>query len=163
MTIEPTRAAPAAEAPTEHDRAASPRIRIRWGWFFGCIALGLAAIVTGWFLVSPASRLGYVGGVLAGIGTTLLLVGIVVLLERRIVDTAVKVVQDANAEARNRTNAEVRAQIRDFEDRVAGLWETGGPPAAAAEETLRMSEEFTKRVVDAYTDDGGAPSSTPAD
>ncbi|RXZ49422.1 hypothetical protein ESP57_10960 [Agromyces fucosus] len=139
------------------DGSVPPRIRIRWGWFFGCIVLGLAAIVAGWFLVSPASRLGYVGGVLAGIGTTLLLVGVVVLLERRIVGSAVKVVQDATKEARIRTNEEVRAQIRDFEDRVAGIWETG-TPAAAAEETLRMSDEFTKRVVDTYTDDGNARS-----
>lgn len=158
MSIEPTNeAATLAEDPAGGtDRSVPPRIRIRWGWFFGCIVLGLVAIITGWFLVSPASRLGYVGGVLAGIGTTLLLVGIVVLLERRIVDTAVKVVQDATMEARIRTNEEVRAQIRDFEDRVAGIWETG-TPTAAADETLRLSEEFTKRVVDAYTDDGGAP------
>lgn len=161
MTIEPTRAAPLAGEPAKPDDAVPPRIRIRWAWFFGCIALGLAAIITGWFLVSPASRLGYVGGVLAGIGTTLLLVGVVVLLERRIVGTAVQVVQDANAEARIRTNAEVRAQIRDFEDRVAGIWKTGRTPEAAAKEALRMSEDFTKRVVDAYTDDGGTPSSAP--
>lgn len=160
--MEPTGAAPFTGTPTLPDDAVPHRIRIRWAWFFGCIALGLAAIITGWFLVSPASRLGYVGGVLAGIGTTLLLVGIVVLLERRIVDTAVKVVQDANAEARIRTNAEVRAQIRDFEDRVAGIWKTGGTPEAAAEETFRMSEEFAKRVADAYTDDGDAPSRAPS-
>ena len=161
MSIEPTNeAATLAGHPTGGTAGSvPPRIRIRWGWFFGCIVLGLVAIITGWFLVSPASRLGYVGGVLAGIGTTLLLVGIVVLLERRIVDTAVRVVQDATMEARIRTNEEVRAQIRDFEDRVAGIWETGAPTTAAEEETLRLSEEFSKRVVDAYTDDGGAPPS----
>ncbi|WP_074260435.1 hypothetical protein [Agromyces cerinus] len=163
MTIEPTNeAATVAGATSERFDGPGPhRIRVRWGWFFGCVVLGLAAITAGWFLVSPASRLGYVGGVLAGIGTTLLLVGVVVLLERRIVDTAVQVVQDATNEARNKTNEEVRAQIRDFEDRVAGIWKTG-TPAAATEETLRMSEEFTKHVVDAYTDDGGPPSGTPS-
>ncbi|MFB9308098.1 hypothetical protein BJY17_002434 [Agromyces hippuratus] len=162
MTIEPTREATAsAGAQIGADAAVQPRIRIRWGWFFACIALGLAAIVTGWFLVSPASRLGYVGGVLAGIGTTLLLVGVVVLLERRIIDTAVRFVANATKDARARTNAEVRAQIRDFEDRVAAIWETE-TTAAAADETLRMSEEFTNRVVDAYTDDDGTPSGTPS-
>jgi hypothetical protein len=55
---------------------------------------------------------------------------------------------------------EVRAQIRDIEDRVAGIWETRTPPDAA-EETRRMSYEFTKRVVDAYTEAEGKPSGTP--
>lgn len=135
------------------------RVRIRWGWFLGCIVLGLAAITAGWFLVSPESRLGYVGGVFAGIGTTLLLVGIVVLLERRIVDSAVKVVQDATKEARDRADEAVRAQIRDFEDRVAGVWESGRPEDAAAQ-TRTMVDEFTKRVADVYTDGDGAASET---
>lgn len=135
------------------------RIRIRWGWFLGCIVLGLAAIITGWFLVSPESRLGYAGGVFAGIGTTLLLVGIVVLLERRIIGTAVRVVQDATKEARIRADEEVRAQIRDLEHRVAGLWESA-PPEDAAEQTRTMIDEFTRRVADAYTDgDEAAPES----
>ena len=160
MTTEPTIATGAAEDASigGTDGPIPPRIRIRWGWFFGCIALGLTAIITGWFLVPPESRLGYVGGVLAGIGTTLLLVGIVVLLERRIVDTAVKVVQDATQEARIRANHELRAQISDFEDRVAGIWESRTPRDAAAE-TRHMSEEFTKHVVDEYADDAGTPSS----
>ncbi|KRC61518.1 hypothetical protein ASE14_11730 [Agromyces sp. Root81] len=151
-------AATGVGAPSDRsDGPIPPRIRIRWGWFFGCIVLGLAAIVAGWFLVSPASRLGYVGGVLAGVGTTLLLVGIVVLLERRIVDTAVRVVQDANKAARIRANEELRAQISDFEDRVAGIWETRAPQDAA-EQTRRMSDEFTKRMVDGYAEDDETPS-----
>ncbi|MFC9561745.1 hypothetical protein [Agromyces sp. NPDC056965] len=158
MTTEPTiEAAAVADTTTgATDGALPPRIRIRWGWFLACVVLGLAAIVAGWFLVSPESRLGYVGGVFAGVGTTLLLVGIVVLLERRIVDTAVRVVRDAAKEARIRTNEEVRAQIRDFEDRVAGIWETA-TPESAAETTRRMSDEFTERVVDAYAGDDDAP------
>ena len=160
VTIEPTitSATVAVDPASGSEAPVQPRIRIRWGWFFGCIALGLTAIITGWFLVPPESRLGYVGGVLAGIGTTLLLVGIVVLLERRIVDTAVKVVQDATQEARIRANHELRAQISDFEDRVAGIWESRTPRDAAAE-TRHMSEEFTKHVVDEYADDAGTPSS----
>jgi len=162
VTTEPTiEAAAVAGTPTsEIEGPIPPRIRIRWGWFLGCIVLGLAAIIVGWFLVSPANRLGYVGGVLAGIGTTLLLVGIVVLLERRIIDTAVKVVRNATKEARIRTNEEVRAQIRDFEDRVADVWETA-TPENAAEETGRMIDEFTQRVVDAYTDDDETPPGRP--
>lgn len=165
MTTEPTiESAATADALTSGTEGSIPhRVRIRWGWFLGCVVLGVAAIAAGWFLVSPENRLGYIGGVLAGIGTTLLLVGVVVLLERRIIGTAVRVVQDATKEARVKTNEEVRAQIRDFEDRVARIWESGTPAAAAAEETLRMSEEFTKGVVDAYTDDEGAPPGTPAE
>jgi hypothetical protein len=73
----------------------------------------------------------------------------------------VRVVQDATKEARIRANEEVRAQIRDFEERVAGIWETR-TPQDAAEETRRMSLEFTKRVVDAYTEAEGKPSGTPS-
>ncbi|WP_448004895.1 hypothetical protein [Agromyces bauzanensis] len=157
MTTEPNIEAAAVEgAPTGGTGPISPRSRIRWGWFLGCIVLGLAAIIVGWFLVSPTNRLGYVGGVLGGIGTTLLLVGIVVLLERRIVDTAVKVVREATKEARIRTDEAVRAQVRDFEDRVARVWETA-TPENAAEETRRMIDQFTKRVVDVYTGDDQTP------
>ncbi|HET9778849.1 MAG TPA: hypothetical protein VFP81_06150, partial [Propionibacteriaceae bacterium] len=67
-----------------------PGSRIRWGWFLGCIASGLVAIVVGWLVAGPAGRMNYLPGVLANVGTTLLLVGIVVLLERRIVDNAVR-------------------------------------------------------------------------
>ena len=162
VSIEPANeAATLAEDPSGGTAGpVPPRIRIRWGWFLGCVVLGLAAIAAGWFLVSPDNRLGYVGGVLAGVGTTLLLVGVVVLLERRLVDTAVKVVQDATKEARVRANEEVRAEIRDFEDRVAGIWESRSPQDAA-EQTRRMSDEFTKRMVETYAEDEEPPG-TPA-
>ena len=164
MTTEPTieAAAAAPDAPTGGaERAVPARIRVRWGWFLGCIVLGLAAIVVGSLLVAPADRLGYFGGVLAGIGTTLLLVGIVVLLERRIIDTAVKVVQNAAKEARMRTNEAVRAQVRKLERGVADVWETA-TPENAAEETRRMIDEFTQRVVDEYTGDDETPSQRPS-
>ncbi|WP_448810225.1 hypothetical protein [Agromyces bauzanensis] len=154
MTTDPTiEAAAVTGGPTRATEGPTPpRVRIRWGWFLGCIVLGLAAIIVGWFLVSPANRLGYVAGVLAGIGTTLLLVGIVVLLERRIVGTAVKVIQDATKQARMRTEAEMHALVRDFDDRVAEVWETA-PSEQAAEETRRMTDQFRKRVADVYAGD----------
>jgi len=146
---------------TPADPAPPPTsLRIRWGWFFLCIVLGLAAITVGWLFVSSDNRLGYVSGVLGNVGTTLLLVGIVVLLERRIVDTAVKVVRNAAEEARVRTNEEVRAQVRDLEDRLAGVWKTA-TPEDAAEQTHRMTDEFTKRVVDEYTGEGEPPLAAP--
>jgi len=125
------------------------RFRIRWGWFIGCIVLGLSAITIGW-LVAPA--LGYLAGVLANVGTTLLLVGIVVLLERRIIDNAVRVVRSANAQ----TNEGLRAQIRDLEDRLAAVWEsaTAEDVARRKAETTRLTDEFTKRVVDEATGEG---------
>ncbi|MFE5670912.1 hypothetical protein ACFQ58_04785 [Agromyces sp. NPDC056523] len=137
-----------------------PRLRIRWGWFVGCIVLGLTAIVVGLVVAPAADRTAYLAGVLGGVGTTLLLVGIVVLLERRIVDTAVRVVRHAAEEARLRTDEAVRAQVRDLEDRLADLWATAATPedaAAKSEQTRRMTNEFTKRVVDEYTDEAGAP------
>jgi hypothetical protein len=48
--------------------------------------LGFPAIAAGRAIVTDAARTGYVVGVFGNVWTTLLLVGIVVLLERRIVD-----------------------------------------------------------------------------
>lgn len=136
------------------------RIRIRWGWFIGCIVLGLASILIGLLLAPAADRTAYLAGVLGAVGTTLLLVGVVVLLERRIVDTAVRAVRDAAEEARIRTDDAVRAQVRDLEDRLADLWATTETPEEARRkeaQTRRMTEEFTRRVVDEYEDEDGTP------
>jgi hypothetical protein len=125
------------------------RFRIRWGWFVGCIVLGLAAIVIGWFVAQAAAPLGYLAGVLANVGTTLLLVGIVVLLERRIIDNAVRLVRTANEQ----TNEAIRAQIQDLEDRVAAEWRSATAENVAEKkaETARLTDEFTKRIVDETT------------
>jgi hypothetical protein len=96
-----------------------PGFRIRWGWFLGCIASGLVAIVLGWSVAAPAGRLNYLAGVLANVGTTLLLVGIVVLLERRIVDNAVRKFRNATEEARARMRDDFRIEVQDFTDRVS--------------------------------------------
>jgi len=101
-----------------------PGFSIRWGWFLGCIASGLVAIVVGWFVAAPAGRTNYLPGVLANVGTTLLLVGIVVLLERRIVDNAVRKFRNAAEEARARMRDDFRIEVQDFTDRV----NAGGPP-----------------------------------
>ena len=132
------------------DAPLAARFRIRWGWFIGCIALGLSAILIGW-LVAPA--LGYLAGVLANIGTTLLLVGIVVLLERRIIDNAVRAVRGVN----ERSNEALRMQIRDLEDRLASLWESTSANDVARKkaETTRLTDEFTRRVVDRATGETG--------
>jgi len=124
----------------------TPVFRIRWGWFAGCIVLGLAAIVSGWLV---STNQGYLAGVLANIGTTLLLVGVVVLLERRIIDSAVHVVRSAN----ERSNEALRRQVRDLDDRIASIWESTGAddvPRKKAE-TTRLTDEFTRRVVDEAT------------
>lgn len=122
------------------------RFRIRWGWFVGCIVLGLAAVTIGWFVAPAAASLGYLAGVLANVGTTLLLVGIVVLLERRIIDNAVRVVRTANEQA----NEALRAQVQDLDDRIAAEWEsaTAENVAEKTAETVRLADEFTKRIVD---------------
>lgn len=122
------------------------RIRIRWGWFVACLVLGLTAILIGGLVAPAPARDGYLAGVLANVGTTLLLVGIVVLLERRIIDNAVRVVRRANEKA----NEALRAQIQDFEDRVAAEWAsaTADNVAEKKAETERLTDEFTKRLVD---------------
>ena len=97
-----------------------------------------------------AGRTGYVAGVLANVGTTLLLVGIVVLLERRIVDTAVRAVRNANDEARRAARDDFDAQMRDLEARIRTDW--GSVDAEA--EARRMADEYSRRLVDA--EGGGA-------
>lgn len=128
---------------------APTRIRIRWGWFVGCILLGLAAIIVGWLVVPAAAGRGYLAGVLANIGTTQLLVGIVLLLERRIVDNAARLVRTANAQA----NEAIRVQIQDLEHRLATEWEgaTAEDVGEKKAETTRLTDEFTKRIVDEAT------------
>lgn len=119
------------------------RFRIRWGWFVACIVLGLAAIAIGGF-VAPAAA--YLAGVLANVGTTLLLVGIVVLLERRIIDNAVRVVRTANQQA----NEAIRAQIKELDERLATEWESATLENLAEKKTAtaRLADEYTKRIVD---------------
>ncbi|MFF1632608.1 hypothetical protein [Leifsonia sp. NPDC058248] len=122
------------------------RVRIRWGWFIACILLGLAAILVGWLVVPASAGRGYLAGVMANVGTTLLLVGIVVLLERRIIDSAARLVRTANEQ----TNEAIRAQIHDLERRLATEWE-GATVENVGEkkaETTRITDEFTKRIVD---------------
>jgi hypothetical protein len=125
------------------------RIRIRWGWFVACLVLGLAAIAAGALAAPSGARLDYLAGVLANVGTTLLLVGIVVLLERRIIDSAVRVVRNANRQA----NEALRAQIQEFEDRVAAEWASTTAENLAEKKatTERLTDEFTKKVVDDST------------
>ena len=128
--------------------------RIRWGWFAACILLGSAGILIGMVVAPPEDRSGYLAGVLGGVGTTLLLVGVVLLLERRIIDSAVKVVRDAAEEARIRSDRVMREQVHDLEDRITDLWattETAEEVARKQEETSRMAHEFTERVVNEYT------------
>jgi hypothetical protein len=122
--------------------------RIRWAWIAACVVLGLGAIAAGRAIVPDAGRTGYVAGVLANVGTTLLLVGIVVLLERRIVDTAVRAVRNANDEARRAARDDLDAQIRDLEERIRTSW--GSVDAEA--EARRMADEYSRRIVDAEGD-----------
>jgi hypothetical protein len=106
--------------------------------------LGLAAIAAGWAIVLDANRTGYVAGVLANVGTTLLLVGIVVLLERRIVDTAVRAVRNANDKARHAARDDLDAQIRDLEERIRTSWRS-----LDEAEARRMTDEYSRRITDA--------------
>lgn len=133
------------------------RVRIRWGWFVGCILLGLLGILAGMALAPDANKAGYVSGVLGGVGTTLLLIGVVVLLERRIVDTAARVFRNVAEEAQERADREMRSQINDLEARLAKLWTTETTTAEDAarrqEMTRRLTDEFTKRVVDETAED----------
>jgi hypothetical protein len=136
-----------------------PGFRIRWGWFLGCIASGLVAIVVGWFVVAPAGRMNYLAGILVNVGTSLLLVGIVVLLERRIVDNALRKFRNAAEEARARMRDDFRIEVQDFSDRVSAEWAAASPEDVEPmkERTKRLSQEladnYSKELADSYVDE----------
>ena len=99
---------------------------------------------------------------LANAGTTLLLVGIVVLLERRIVDSAVRKFQNAAEEARAKMRDDFRLDVQEFTDRVSAEWATTSPEDVEAmkERTRRLAEELTDSYVAETTQayDGDATS-----
>ena len=129
--------------------ARPPGFRIRWGWFLGCVVAGLGAIVAGWLVATPAGRPDYLTGVLANAGTTLLLVGIVVLLERRIVDSAVRKFRNAADEARARLRDDFHQDVQEFSDRVSAEWVVTSPEDVEAmkERTRRLAAELTDSYV----------------
>jgi hypothetical protein len=146
-----TDAGPVTTEPAEVTAAEArpPGFRIRWGWFLGCVVVGLAAIVVGWLVASPAGRPDYLTGVLANAGTTLLLVGAVVLLERRIVDSAVRTFRNAAEEARAKMRDDFRSEVQEFSDRVSAEWATTSPEDVEAmkERTRRLAKELTDSYV----------------
>ena len=131
----------------------TPRVRVRWPWIIACIALGLVAIAAGFLLAAPTDRTAYVASVLAGVGTTLLLVGFVVLLERRIVDTTAKVVQRAVDAQRKASDARIERMVQDFEDRMSAEWARTDPATMDATKlrTAELTDEMVERVVEEAT------------
>jgi hypothetical protein len=127
-----------------------PRMRIRWGWIIGCIVLGLAGIAAGFLLVPQADRRAYVASVLAGVGTTLLLVGFVVLLERRIVDTAAKAVRRVVDAEREATDARIDRLVGDLQDRLSAEWTRtdAADVEAMKRRTAELTDETVQRIVD---------------
>lgn len=132
------------------------RARVRWGWIVGCILLGLVGIVAGLLLVAPPDRTSYVASVLAGVGTTLLLVGFVVLLERRIVDTTAKAVQRAVDAERQASEERIDKLVADFEDRMTAEWAKLDlkNPAATRRRSSELTEAMVASVVDEATGSG---------
>jgi hypothetical protein len=131
--------------------APEPRIRIRWGWIIGCIVLGLVGIMAGFLLVGSSDRTAYVANVLAGVGTTLLLVGFVVLLERRIVNTAAKAVRRAVGAERAASNARIERLVGDLENRLSTEWARSG--AADVDAMKRRTTELTDQTVERIVDE----------
>lgn len=123
--------------------------RIRWGWFIGCVASGFAAIGVGWLVAAPGGRIDYLASVLANVGTTLLLVGIVLLLERRIIDHAVKEFRNAAKESRARMREDFRTEVQDFSKRISAEWSAASPEDidAMKARTKRLSEELAVNYV----------------
>ena len=137
-----------------------PRVRVRWGGIVGCILLGLAGIVLGLLIVTPTDRTSYLASVFAGVGTTLLLVGFVVLLERRIIDTTAKVVQRAVDAERQASEERIDRLVADFEDRMTAEWARLDPddPAATRRRSAELTDAMVASVVDEATGSGKRPS-----
>jgi len=135
---------------TEMTASEASGFRIRWGWFLGCIASGLVAISVGWFVTAPAGRMSYLADVLAGVGTTLLLVGIVVLLERRIVDDAVRRFRNAADETRAKIRDDFRIKVQEFTDRVNADWAAASPDDV--EVLKERTDRLSKGLADSYVD-----------
>jgi hypothetical protein len=123
-------------------------VPVRWGWIIGCIMLGLSGIAAGLLLVPD--RTTYVANVLAGIGTTLLLVGIVVLLERRIVGTAAKAVRRAVDAEREASDARIDRLVGDLEDRLSAEWARtdAADVDAMKRRTAELTDDTVERIVD---------------
>jgi hypothetical protein len=143
---------------TEPGTTSSPT-RIRWGWIVLCLVLGVAGIAAGFTLVAPSDRAGYAASVLAGVGTTLLLVGFVVLLERRIVDTTAKVVQRAVDAERRASDARIDRLVEELEGRLTAEWAASDPTDkdAMTRRTTELTDQLVERVVDEAKSGGGPP------
>ncbi|HEY7812919.1 MAG TPA: hypothetical protein VIC62_06745, partial [Nakamurella sp.] len=92
----------------------------------------------------------------------LLLVGFVVLLERRIIDTTAKVVQRAVDAERQASDERIDRMVGDFEDRMATEWARFHP--ADAEAVRRRSAQLPDEMVDQVVDEatGYAKNSRPS-
>ncbi len=68
------------------------------------------------------------------------------LLERRIVDNAVRKFRNATEEARARMRDDFRVEVQDFADRVSAEWATASPEDVDAmkERTKRLSKELAR-------------------
>jgi polyhydroxyalkanoate synthesis regulator phasin len=82
-----------------------------------------------------------------------------VLLERRIVDNAVRKFRNATDEARARMRDDFRTEVREFRDRVSAEWAAASPEDVDAmkERTTRLSEEladnYSRKLADSYVDE----------
>ena len=73
------------------------------------------------------------------------------LLERRIVDNAVRKFRNAAEEARARMRDDFRIEVQDFTDRVNAEWAAASPEDVDAmkERTKRLSQQLADNYVDA--------------
>jgi hypothetical protein len=82
-----------------------------------------------------------------------------VLLDRRIVDNAVRNFRNAAEQARARMRDDFRIEVQDFTDRVNAEWAAASPEDVEAmkERTKRLSEEladnYSKELADSYVDE----------
>jgi hypothetical protein len=132
--------------------------RLRWGWIIGCIMLGLAGITAGFLVAAHADRTAYIAGVFANIGTTVLLVGIVVLLERRIVDSAAKAVRRELDAQREASDARIERLVTDLEDRLSGEWAQADAADVGAlkRRTATLTDEAVAQIVEEATRSDGS-------
>ncbi|MEU4360350.1 hypothetical protein [Promicromonospora sp. NPDC023987] len=138
----------------------SEKQRLRWGWIALAALVGGAAIGWGWWLSVRGGQPEYWPGVLANLGTSVLLAGFLFLLERRFVSETGKVVQEATsaavANAARDAAAQTQAATASLVERLSELEHQldvhRSQAAADQDERLSIGDEVSyEKVFEAIT------------
>ncbi|WP_406636930.1 hypothetical protein [Pseudarthrobacter quantipunctorum] len=101
--------------------------RLNWLWIGLCVLVGLAAVIFAWRLIVPNPDVNalpaFWSGVLVNVGTSVLLAGILFVLERRFVRETRQVAAAAATQAVERAanaNQQLSSRVSELEERLKG-------------------------------------------